>query len=795
MFNQTPTITLESNHDSSTTCNLPSAYTNTLVGRTLLSVDYYIKSLLHGTTVQQKEKRVRLSEEWRKMASENPGGLHDLYLECGMVNVDEDEEMEASMYQELRVMQPRYPCKMVDTELTSSEVAPHLSTAEELAETIRYVSRDVFLCHIDHVSIGLALLQEFVQQDENLLMYKPSFEVYTSLRSKPPQESDQLSLLHVYLQKQRQFVCEHLTRKGSVAHDFELLEFISFMLLLLITLKTQNKIVNCSQTLRRMNKDLTATERELPPFLPMKTSRWSPFTSKSHYSSANGEVVFSKQAIPVTELDGSMRIHKDEIIALSSDKPFSVYTAGDDESYCLLALQIEEYYPRTPKLPRWVHAMVAELRSQCAHIPTINESRVLDFLRKPLGPRNASKLKTVNDFLLPCIQKGLTAPLAAILRQCTKTRINKLNEEGLALIHHAAFNGRADIVSLLLHAGADSNQSAQAQDGSSTSTLPIHFAAQSGSLDTVACLVRNNALVDAMDSSGWAPIHYAAFHNCHHIVAAFFAINADCVDVKTSDMLKSTPLLLAGQNGGLDTVKCLMKLGASMAVTDSSGKNIVHIAALRNHTNILKFLADLESPGVSVWEVLSEMLSADSESGYPSASACVLDGLFHCGSDCSKSLLQLNTIPKLVSLLKLSDEGLLHKVVQILSDMSSCDAVKSILSESEAIFNLVKLLSTTNNRIHSCTCLVLCDLALNNDNQQIMIKAGVLPLLVKRLYSQDEDVQMNACACLGILATENSHNQVAIRENQGIPAIVKLLNSHFMCVQDCGASALQVSCI
>ena len=790
VFNQTPSISLESNHDHdhSSSCNLPSAYTNTLVGRTLLSVDYFIKSILHGTTVPQKEKRGRLSEEWRKTASEN---LHDLYLECGMVNMEEDEELESDMYNEKRVMVPRYPSSMVDICLTESEVAPHLSTSEEQSESVRHISRDVFL-NMDHTSIGLALLVKSVQQDGNLLVYKPTFDVYTSIRSKPSQEKDLLSHLHVYLQKQRDFVSKHLTQKTSIAHDFELLGFISFALLLLITLKNHNKIVNCSQTLRRMNKDLTATDRELPPFLPSKKSRWSSFTSKNNSSSANGEIVFSKHPVTVLKLDNALKNVKDEVITQSSDADFSTFTANGN-SYYLLTLQIEEFYPSTPKLPRWVHAMIAELRNQCAHIPTMNESRILDYLRKSIGPRNASKLKTVNDFLLPCIDKGLTSPMSAVLRQCTKTRIGKPNEEGLALIHSAAIKGRADIISLLLHAGADPNQSTLNQDGSSTATLPIHFAAQSGSLDTVACLIRNGATIDATDSSGWAPIHYAAFHNCHHIIATLFSINASCINAETNDAQKSTPLLLAGQNGGLDAVKCLVQLGANLSATDSSDRNIVHTVALKNHTNILKFLADLENSDVSVWEVLTEMLSADPSDKYPSASASALDGLFQCASNCSKHLLQLKAIPKLVALLKESDENLSHKAVQILSDISYSQDVRLVLAESGAILHLVKLLSITNNRIHSCACLILCDLADSDENQQVMTKAGVLPLLVKLLSSPDEDVQMNACACLGVIASDNRANQVAIRNNKGVSAMVQLLSSPLMCVQGCAASSLKVS--
>lgn len=760
----------------------------------MLSVDYFIKSLLHGTTVAQKEKRSRLNEEWRKTASDNPGSLHDLYLECGMTSMEDDEELGPDLYSEERLIIPRYPAKMVDTELTNSELAPRQSTGEEQSEHIRHISRDVFLRDLEHVGIGLALLQKSVQQDGSLLVFSPSFEVITFLRPNLSQEKELLAHLHVYLQKQREFILRNL-QKSSVAHDLELLGFISFMVLLLATLKHRNKIIDCSQLVRRMNKDVTSTDRELPPFLPSKNTRWSPFTSKNHYCSANGEIVLHKQPVTIQRLDEHLRKHKDEMAAQSLEKGFATYST-EDASYFLLILQVEEYYPRTPKLPRWVHSMVAELRSQCAHVPSINASRVQDFLRKPLGPRTASKLKTTNDSLVPCIEKGLLAPLSVILRHCTKTRISKPSEEGMALIHYAALQGQADVLSLLLHAGADPNQGIQMPDqasSSTSSTLPIHLAAKSGSLDAVGCLVKAGALVNAIDADGWASIHHAAFHNYHHIVADLVSVNAKCINAETCDTQKSTPFLLVGHNGGLDTVKCLVRLGADLTATDSSGRNIVHITALKNHVSILKFFADLDSPDVLVWAVLTEMLSADPSTGFPSASACALDALFHRGSECCANLVKLQAIPKLVHLLKQPDEMLQHKAVQVLADISSSEKVKDALVEADAIPHLVKLLSTTNNRIHSCTCLILCDLGLSADNQQAMTKVGVLQFLVQLLSSPDEDVQMNACACLGILASENPANKTAIRENKGVPAMVTLLSSQLMCVQGCAASSLKVS--
>lgn len=64
LLNQTPTISLESNYDQTSTCKLPPAYENTKIGQLLIEVDYMMKSLWHGVTLP-KEKRQKFLEKWR----------------------------------------------------------------------------------------------------------------------------------------------------------------------------------------------------------------------------------------------------------------------------------------------------------------------------------------------------------------------------------------------------------------------------------------------------------------------------------------------------------------------------------------------------------------------------------------------------------------------------------------------------------------------------------------------------------------------------------------------------------
>ena len=68
--------------------------------------------------------------------------------------------------------------------------------------------------------------------------------------------------------------------------------------------------------------------------------------------------------------------------------------------------------------------------------------------------------------------------------------------------------------------------------------------------------------------------------------------------------IKSTPLLLAASSGGLSAVQVLIELGAMVRSKDAEGNDLVTLAALRFHTNVLEYLIHMASRDAPVWDVL-----------------------------------------------------------------------------------------------------------------------------------------------------------------------------------------------
>lgn len=793
VFNQIPHLSLEPNHDLSATCALPSAYHDSLVGELMLSIAYFMQSLLHGTTVPQKDKRRKLTESWRKMA---PGALHEGYLKHGLVRVEEEEELGGEkLYSDQRPEFIRYPANCVDRELALEELPPRLTTGEEFDLQRSYITRDVFLRFLNQVSLLLIFRQKSVLQNGSVLMLDPTFEVSTSVvldAAESSRDADLYPHLQSYLQKQRDFTVEHLSKKRDIAHALELLGYVSFLIPFLVSLKRQNKIVDISALGESISKDLLRTERELPPVLPSEKSRWSPFTTKNSASAMHGGVLFHclPQSVGHVDLDQAglqAALHSPS----HKDREMPVYNHGG-RSYHILRLAVENYYSQSPRLPRWLHAMTAELRSQCARLPSLSTTRIQELLRKPYGQRRAAQLNTVNVSMQASVEREMLPAVVALIRRCTKTRLSRVDESGWSLVHCAAHHGRADNLSALLLSGCSAHAPLHTASESPqpTLTLPIHLAASSGGLDTVCCLLCYGADPTALDDNGWAPIHHSAFHNYQALVMHFFSLEPQWIDLRTEDRAKATPLLLAAQNGCFDTVKCLVELGADVMASDSAAHNVVHTAALGHYTAILQYLISIQRPSLDVWGILSDMVSADQASGYPEAAVRNLDTLtrWRPGDHCH--LLSHSAVASLTRLLS-AEQKLQCLAVQVLRNLSNIEAVQEALLGAGAIQPLVRLLSSTNNHIHTCACVVLGDLGLAPDHQAAIVRAGAIPHLVKLLASESSDVQLFACACIGILAYDSSKNQVAVLEAQGLSPLISLLASPLSCIQASAASSLQ----
>ena len=159
--------------------------------------------------------------------------------------------------------------------------------------------------------------------------------------------------------------------------------------------------------------------------------------------------------------------------------------------------------------------------------------------------------------------------------------VNTAQGDGMTALHWAAEHGDHDLAAVLLESGA--NPGAETRIGRHT---PLHVAAQGGHHLVVRTLLQNKAGkagVNATTTTGAAPLHFAAASGSRETVTILLDSGAD-VNVREPQW-GQTPLMFAAAAGRADVVGVLLARGADVRATgkvvDISARNRQDSAASR----------------------------------------------------------------------------------------------------------------------------------------------------------------------------------------------------------------------
>ncbi len=149
--------------------------------------------------------------------------------------------------------------------------------------------------------------------------------------------------------------------------------------------------------------------------------------------------------------------------------------------------------------------------------------------------------------------------------------VNGAQGDGMTALHWAAERGDGTLAAALLGAGA--KVSVVTRLGG---YMPLHLAARAGHGDVVRLLVGVKAPVDALSTTGAAPLHFAAAAGSAVAAAALLDAGA-MVDVREPQW-GQTPLMFAAAAGRTDVVTLLAARGADLRiaarVVDVSARNL-----------------------------------------------------------------------------------------------------------------------------------------------------------------------------------------------------------------------------
>jgi ankyrin repeat protein len=293
--------------------------------------------------------------------------------------------------------------------------------------------------------------------------------------------------------------------------------------------------------------------------------------------------------------------------------------------------------------------------------------------------------------------------------------------------------------------------------------------------------------------------------------------------------------MLASSSGSLESVKCLIKLGANISYTDERGYNLIHLAAHRNHANIIDYFIINPYPQIDTWKILINMLSSENDLDIQASvkslllltnmnkkfcKAIIDAGGVHklCGiirsfsdkvkptieKDLGKSstkvaaeaaaaaaqkekqrIAKMNAYKEFLSSDKIhtasnfkQKETITLDCLSVLCNISDEKEVKLMLNSiSDVDTILLNILDfSANEDMQSRACILLGDIAsLSNDVRVELGKKGSLPKLLKQLKSDKEDLLVNATNTLEIICKENEDNQVYCCENGILESFLYLI--------------------
>ncbi|MEZ4416577.1 MAG: ankyrin repeat domain-containing protein [Gemmatimonadota bacterium] len=157
-------------------------------------------------------------------------------------------------------------------------------------------------------------------------------------------------------------------------------------------------------------------------------------------------------------------------------------------------------------------------------------------------------------------ERGDIEAVRALLREGAD--VNAAQGDGMTALHWSALSGRAELVSMLLYAGAEVE--AATRLGSYTA---LHLAAQKGLAEVVGVLLDAGADPDALTTTGVTPLHFAAESGDVTTLQALVAAGAD-VNARDGHSGR-TPLMFATGYGRTDAVRALLSAGADVSAAST----------------------------------------------------------------------------------------------------------------------------------------------------------------------------------------------------------------------------------
>ncbi|XP_074644329.1 ankyrin and armadillo repeat-containing protein-like [Tubulanus polymorphus] len=291
--------------------------------------------------------------------------------------------------------------------------------------------------------------------------------------------------------------------------------------------------------------------------------------------------------------------------------------------------------------------------------------------------------------------------------------------------------------------------------------------------------------MNELDENGWAHIHHAAFRGFIKSIERFAVASEEQLELETGDDLKSTPILLAIMSGNIDTIKCLVGLGAKVNTVNSQNHGIVELSALKECLPVLEYFIRLNHEKLSVWKKLIAFFTSDSDEESECAGRCV-NALTQVDSSGTinpywEAAYNNGILPAITRILK-SSIGNDTKVqaMLVLDNLLSKEEVQKQFCSSGGMQALVKQIKEPNAHLVELTAKAMRLLGLVESHANLAAQNGAIPALVKVIHTfKEPEVLIEAIDALGnIVDGKEVHQGTAGNTSGCITGLVGLFEDN-----------------
>ena len=299
--------------------------------------------------------------------------------------------------------------------------------------------------------------------------------------------------------------------------------------------------------------------------------------------------------------------------------------------------------------------------------------------------------------------------------------------------------------------------------------------------------------MNELDEHGWGHIHYAAYRGFIKSIEKFVLASEDQLEFETGDDLHSTPLLLAVMSGNKETIKCLIDLGANVAVINTQNHGVVEICAMKEYISLLEFFIDLNHKKLNVWKNLLHFLSSDSDEEAEVAGRC-LRTLTQGGGEATNTncrcVFDNGGVPTIAKVIKgtINEETKTEAFHILLNIIAETDEVKTQCVSSGILPSLMKFLKSSNEILLRLASQCLKEIVKLPQYAKQAVQNSAVPSLVGVLKGDHTtDVLVEVVDAMALIAQATPTHQDVIGSTTGaISAIVNLF-------EDCNSKALLMS--